>query len=681
MIAIFTMNIANAQWQQCNGPYTGFVNCFASSSSVIFAGTSNGIYKTNNGGQSWVEISNGLIQKKIGSLAVLGTKIFAATQDSGLFVSSNMGVQWMPANNLPYKQISSIVTYNSKIYVSANGVGIYYSQDTGTTWISMNSTGLYLGISDIAINDSAIFAATYNGLYQSYDNGMTWQQSTLPMLGLQMIKIKVKGSKIAATSGNGVFISDNNGQSWNAANNDSLDYWSINPILLTDNNIYIGTIFNGLLRSSDNGVNWEHVNSGITSFNINALFIKDSVLYAGSNGGGVYKSVDNGDTWILSNQGIRNSNVYSISGSGNNIFAVNWDDGLYKSTDNGINWSKLNSSMNNKYVREIFSNTNYVFALSDKGIYRSDNLGNSWIYSNQGFDSLYPATCIIASGNNLIAGRDWGGGIFKSTNNGSNWILNASYPNIQYLHIKSFASNIDTVYALTIYGILKSTDEGMTWASIYEPDLIDYLMNDICISGNNILISKSSMIFIDNSYGWLGVSNDNGNTWTDLGITPNYPAITSMVSNSSFVFAGTSSGIYLSTNHGYNWIDVTDNIETRTINKVVINNNFLIVSTTYGAVWRRPLSDFAGFLNITSSNMLFSLFPNPATNSLTLNLSQLQKLQNATVSIYDIQGKQLLHQNIVETENQIDIRSFAKGIYIVKVQTDKETLQSKFVKE
>jgi hypothetical protein len=89
---------------------------------------------------------------------------------------------------------------------------------------------------------------------------------------------------------------------------------------------------------------------------------------------------------------------------------------------------------------------------------------------------------------------------------------------------------------------------------------------------------------------------------------------------------------------------------------------------------------FSNEINETTPKQL-NLYPNPATNTLTLNLSQLQELQNATVNIYDIQGKELLHQNITDTQTQIDISSFAKGIYIVKFQTDKETLQNKFVKE
>ena len=87
------------------------------------------------------------------------------------------------------------------------------------------------------------------------------------------------------------------------------------------------------------------------------------------------------------------------------------------------------------------------------------------------------------------------------------------------------------------------------------------------------------------------------------------------------------------------------------------------------------------YINKDKIDLNSSLFPNPATNSLTLNLSQLQQLQNASLSIYDIQGKQLLQQSLTEQQTQINISSFAKGIYIVKLQTDEVTLQSKFVKE
>ena len=75
------------------------------------------------------------------------------------------------------------------------------------------------------------------------------------------------------------------------------------------------------------------------------------------------------------------------------------------------------------------------------------------------------------------------------------------------------------------------------------------------------------------------------------------------------------------------------------------------------------------------------IYPNPASNNLTINLSQLKNLKNTTVSIYDIHGKLLLHQNIQQPLTELTITQFAKGFYIVKVNNNKEILVSKFVKE
>ncbi|MFZ4401991.1 MAG: T9SS type A sorting domain-containing protein [Bacteroidales bacterium] len=76
-----------------------------------------------------------------------------------------------------------------------------------------------------------------------------------------------------------------------------------------------------------------------------------------------------------------------------------------------------------------------------------------------------------------------------------------------------------------------------------------------------------------------------------------------------------------------------------------------------------------------------SLFPNPATDILSIDLRQLSMLQNTTIAIYDIQGKLLLQQPLTQALTELNISSFAKGIYVVKIKNDKQSLVSKFIKE
>ena len=92
---------------------------------------------------------------------------------------------------------------------------------------------------------------------------------------------------------------------------------------------------------------------------------------------------------------------------------------------------------------------------------------------------------------------------------------------------------------------------------------------------------------------------------------------------------------------------------------------------------------FVSFANGINENNYkqIHIYPNPASNNLNVNLSQLKNLQNTSISIYDIQGKLLLHKNIQQPLTEINITQFAKGIYVVKVNSENENLQSKFIKD
>lgn len=89
---------------------------------------------------------------------------------------------------------------------------------------------------------------------------------------------------------------------------------------------------------------------------------------------------------------------------------------------------------------------------------------------------------------------------------------------------------------------------------------------------------------------------------------------------------------------------------------------------------------FTSVNEINNTKAQIHIYPNPANNILFVNTRQ-TNLQNTTVSIYNIQGQQLLQQNIRQSQTEIDIQKLAKGIYIIKVINGNEVIQGKFVKE
>ena len=89
------------------GPYSGviLVSVNPLHPDIIYAAVVGyNLFKTTNGGVSWRELSSGIAGKWFTRL-VLNKKnplqVFAATGDSGLFVSRNAGATWQRVEGIP----------------------------------------------------------------------------------------------------------------------------------------------------------------------------------------------------------------------------------------------------------------------------------------------------------------------------------------------------------------------------------------------------------------------------------------------------------------------------------------------------------------------------------------------------------------------------------------------------
>ncbi|MFS4466892.1 T9SS type A sorting domain-containing protein [Maribacter sp. 2210JD10-5] len=75
------------------------------------------------------------------------------------------------------------------------------------------------------------------------------------------------------------------------------------------------------------------------------------------------------------------------------------------------------------------------------------------------------------------------------------------------------------------------------------------------------------------------------------------------------------------------------------------------------------------------------VFPNPASN--ILNILGLQNSDNATILISDIYGNTVLqHQwQIKNRALNIPVAALSKGIYMISIQSEEQTIQTKFYKQ
>ncbi|HIA35795.1 MAG TPA: T9SS type A sorting domain-containing protein, partial [Flavobacteriales bacterium] len=79
-------------------------------------------------------------------------------------------------------------------------------------------------------------------------------------------------------------------------------------------------------------------------------------------------------------------------------------------------------------------------------------------------------------------------------------------------------------------------------------------------------------------------------------------------------------------------------------------------------------------------NNRFSISPNPAQNSITLNSENWVNKSDAKVNITNIMGEILIQSSLLSSSTSIDISSIPQGLYMVQIENGTNYVQ-KFIKQ
>jgi photosystem II stability/assembly factor-like uncharacterized protein len=128
---------------------------------------SNGrVYRSLDNGASWTSV---LPPGAVTTVLIKGNRIFAGTNGNGLYLSDNNGDTWTAATNgLLDSHIATLVADNTNIY-TADFVGhVYKSTDNGLNWSNM-SDGIvseYYTLISLAVKDNYLYAGTGFGVWK-----------------------------------------------------------------------------------------------------------------------------------------------------------------------------------------------------------------------------------------------------------------------------------------------------------------------------------------------------------------------------------------------------------------------------------------------------------------------------------------------------------------------------------
>jgi len=265
-------------------------------------------------------------------------------------------------------------------------------------------------------------------------------------------------------------------------------------------------------------------------------------------------------------EGMWRYDIKCMTYNGSTIFAGTAPNGIIRSTDGGVSWERAINGLAERRVNDIASIGSSIFVATQEGIFRSTDNGGTWLLNAFGERSIQN---LSADSTTLFCG---GYLIFRTTDQGENW---QTVYNINTSSVHTLGKNIFASAGSFSNKFIKSSDYGITW-------------NPIEFDGfNSILVmrQKGSYIFVGNGIGVFR-SQDEGTTWQKTNFNSE---ANKMIIVGDWIFVSGDAGAYKSNDNGETWtkMDITFSSAIHIGETVYFYgsdyyNNALFTTTDYG---------------------------------------------------------------------------------------------------
>ncbi len=233
----------------------------ASATSVFAAGNSGHLYRSLDGGATWVALASapaGGIQ----SLAISGSAMLAATPQ-GVYLSLDQGAVWSSVSRgLPADLAGATVLINvasGAFYLAHPTAGFFRSLNNGVSWTAANSGLTSLITHNLAadpLSASGLYLATAAGVFRSADGGANWSLAGGARVLTQVAPAAEQGALYGVENGRPVASADA-GRTWTARPlpiGDAVARLAVDPE--DPRHVLAATASTGIWRTLDGGATW-----------------------------------------------------------------------------------------------------------------------------------------------------------------------------------------------------------------------------------------------------------------------------------------------------------------------------------------------------------------------------------------------------------------------------------------
>ena len=360
-------------WKQLPTPKGAFRTWFVAldphHEGVVFAGTTEGLLRSNDAGKIFRVVSTEAV-RSIAFDPAVPERVFFASTTGGLMLSTDGG-RTLRSSNVGFTNRSFTVLtgshgvlYASSVFEPGSG-GIYRTDNFGLRW---QRTGADRAEQDIRVMTAApdqpgtLFAAGYHGVLKSKDGGKTWTAIPSPLAGGQLTAL----------------------------------------LALPHETLLAGSA-RGLFRSKGDGWQAESI-AGASA--ISSLELSGDRTVAALGSRGAYASDDAGNTWKTCGDptpstvwyGLAFERVTADPGAAHTALAAT-SAGLFRSMDGCGSWTRVSGGLLADTVSVVLfhpTRAGEAFASQDGRVFRSVDGGRNWFaLEDDGADKVWPAAIMV----------------------------------------------------------------------------------------------------------------------------------------------------------------------------------------------------------------------------------------------------------------------------------------------
>ena len=511
------------------------------SSMTIYLAYTDGIFRSVDSGETWEQLTKGIIDRKITAIAAMENVVFVGT-DEGLFrlKADDWEIQTVDRpkiGNITRRKKDSIlamVTSGEYLYVLSGKRGLMESNSDSSNyryvvksrfrsdWMSGNLSLFRVYDKGNSYEHISPNRDSTKQTVEERDSSRTTTAAALKHGNVwikevdKTVKFAANENRILVMQSSQNFYSNNAGETWTTLN-ETMEI-STDAVMLDDKTFFRCGSY-GIQRSTDGGKSWHQFNTGLVNSNIQQIIANDGILYANTQSQLVYSS-DGGETWLPISQineqlpriAHTNGTFYARKNiSGNPMLFTLSKDYKLDEIPNIPNLMKRNDISNKELNIVTIWTDIYRKMLPDDGFAATDsayfiahkrrlyrwNIGSlNWYDTGITTRNFVKEKDIIlsefgtvsiefaVSGKRIYVGKS-NGRLIQSNDEGTTWTNITDHLPFKVEQYKEILFSEDTIYIATDRGVVMS-DNGTDWKILTDSEGTAIKINKLTVDGTKV---------------------------------------------------------------------------------------------------------------------------------------------------------------------------------------------------